>query len=123
MTDGLTIDTGATTQLAAGFSAAAAKLGDPADLLREIAARVGADASTRAPRATGAMAGSMTAHGATVDGLPAVELTWGARYAAYVNFGTSRMAARPFATDALAAAAGDAAPLMAQWADTIINTI
>jgi HK97 gp10 family phage protein len=123
VSDGITVDPGATDQVAAALSVAAASLADPSDLLADIAARVGAEATSRAPRKTGAMAGSMSAGRVTIDGLPAVELTWGVRYAAFVNFGTGRMAARPFATDALAAAAADTEALAATWADTILSGV
>ena len=123
MTGAVTVDTGATDQVAAAISAAAVAFADPSDLLREVAQRVASDAASRAPRATGALAGSMTAAGATVNGLPTATLTWGVRYAAFVNFGTDRMPARPFATDALTAAAADAEPLLADWAGRIIDGI
>lgn len=123
MSDSVIVDTGATAQVAAGLSDAARLLADPSGLLADIAARVATDASSRAPRRTGALAGSVSAAGSTVDGRPAAVLTWGVRYAAYVNFGTSRMPARPFATDALAAATADAGTLAADWADTILGKV
>jgi len=123
VSDSVTVDTGATDQVAAALSHAAGRLADPGDLLADIAARVGPDATARAPRATGAMAGSLSTAGTTLDGRPAVVLTWGVRYAAFVNFGTDRMRARPFATDALAAAAADADKLAADWAAAIIDDI
>jgi HK97 gp10 family phage protein len=116
----LTIDTGTTERVAAALTHAADQLGDPSDLLAGIAQQLGSDASSRAPRATGAMAGSMSAGRTTLEGRPAVTLTWGVRYAAFVNFGTDRMPARPFATDALEAAAATADQAMADWAGAII---
>lgn len=123
MTGSLTVDTGATDQVAAALADAAGKLADPGDLLAGITQRVGADASTRVPRRTGTLAGSLTGGRTTLDGRPAVTLTWGVRYAAFVNFGTNRMPARPFATDALAAAAADADRALADWAGAIIDHI
>jgi hypothetical protein len=121
--DGLTVDPGATDQVAAALGGAAAALSDPSGLLADIAARVAADAGTRTPRRTGALAGSLSVGRATIDGRPAAQLTWGVRYALFVNFGTNRMPARPFATDALTAAAADTEKLAATWADTILGKV
>lgn len=53
---------------------------------------VHAYAGARTPRRTGYLANSVSRG--------AMWIAWGALYAAYVNFGTRYMAARPFATDA-----------------------
>jgi hypothetical protein len=116
--DALTVDTSDTTRLVASLDKAARALADPDEVLRKVTALVASRATP--PRRTGALAGSLHVSSATVEGNPAAELTWGVRYAAYVNFGTRTMTARPFATDALAATAADAGPLLAQWADTIV---
>ena len=123
MGDGLSIDTGATDRVAAGLADAATRLADPADLLADIGSRVLTDATARAPRATGALAGSGAVAPGQLEGHPAALLTWGVRYALFVNFGTSRMPARPFATDALAAAAADADTLARTWAKHLLDGV
>jgi HK97 gp10 family phage protein len=107
-------------RLVASLEAAATSLADPADLLKQISARVATEATSRAPRRTGALAGSLSVAGTMVAGRPTAELTWGVRYAAFVNYGTRYMRAQPFATDALAAAAADAEPLAVAWAEEIV---
>lgn len=119
MADSLSVDTGGTDRLAASLAGAATALRDASDLAATVAARVLSDATSRAPRGTGALAGSGRLTGTD----QAAVLTWGVRYALYVNFGTTTMRARPFATDALDAAAADADPLLAQWAGTILDHI
>lgn len=123
MSDTLTVDTGQADQLAASLVEAADRLADPDTLLADIAAQLAADASARAPRRTGALAGSGSITPGQVEGHPARLLTWGVRYALFVNFGTRYMRAQPFATDALDAAAGAAEPQLRAWAETIVDQV
>ena len=121
MSDGLTVDTGGTGRLAASLGDAAAALADPAPLCDQVAQRVASDAAGSTPRATGALANSLRVTGGTREGKPAAVLTWGVRYAVFVNFGTRYMRARPFATDALAAV--DAESLTLDWAESITTKV
>jgi HK97 gp10 family phage protein len=85
---------------ATSLASAAASLADLTDAGAAAGAVVVKTAQARTPRRTGRLAAS-----ASID--PAAQIvtvTWGTSYAAYVNFGTRRMVARPFATDALEAA-------------------
>lgn len=123
MSDGLTTDTAAVTQLAARMSALGDRLADPSDLLTDVGGMVARDANQSTPRATGALARSLRLTQGTIDGHPAQLLTWGVRYAVFVNFGTRYMPARPFATDALAAVTIKAEPALKAWAETQLATI
>lgn len=119
----VSVDTGAATTVAAALDHAATLLDDPTGLITDITSRVASDATARTPRRTGVLAGSLALDRATIDGHPAATLTWGVRYAPYVNFGTQHMRAQPFATDALTAAAADADQIAATWATTILDGI
>lgn len=121
MGSGFSVDTGATDKVAAAFTDAAAQLADPAPVLADVASQVARYAAPRTPRRTGALANSFTTDRATVDGHPAVALTWGVRYAPYVNFGTRTQRAQPFATDALTAAAADADRTLTDWATHLLD--
>src|SRR5262245_54681212 len=121
--DGLTVDPGAADRLGASLTRAADALEDPSGLTDRIARQVASDAGARTPRRTGALAGSLTVRGATIEANPATVLTWGARYGVFVNFGTRYMRAQPFATDALATATSTADTELATWAGTIIDRI
>ena len=123
MTDSLTIDTGATAKVAAGLLEVADTLSDPSGLITDVANTVGRVAQGRVPRATGALANSFGLDRGIVEGNPAAVLTWGARYAVYVNFGTRHMPARPFATDALEVATKDADRMLTAWAEQTIGGI
>jgi HK97 gp10 family phage protein len=121
--DSLDIDTATADRVARSLGDAAEKLTDPSTVLATLAQRIATDATGRVPRATGTLAGSLSVSPGTVEGRPAQTLTWGVRYAPYVNFGTRHMRARPFATDALDATAADAEPLLRGWAETILNGV
>lgn len=120
---GITVDTAGADRLAASLAAAADALEDPAPVLATVGNQVVTGAAARAPRRTGALAGSGSADPVTLDGRPAQLLTWGVRYAVYVNFGTATMTARPFASDALEAAARDAGTELATWAEQAIAQV
>ena len=77
------------------------------------------DAQARTPRRTGRLAASAQITPAT----DVVTITWGATYAAYVNFGTSRMKARAFATDALEAATDQVGAIYTTAVDAVMATV
>ena len=68
-----------------------------ADSNRAAGDLVAKEASRRAPRRTGALAGSLRVEA----GPKRATVVAGVRYAAFVNYGTSRMRPRPFLTGAL----------------------
>jgi len=113
-----TIDTGPVGDAAAALAGMADQLGDPSEPLRTTADEVTRLAGGRTPRSTGRLAASVSV---AVDGPLSARVRWGVGYAVYVNFGTRRMPARPFATDALAAAAPALETQAAQWADDILS--
>ena len=84
--------------LVASLDAAADELRDPTDLHKTAAGEV--DRLAAPPRRTGRLIASQTS--TVEDGAGIVR--WGVGYAVYVNFGTRRMRAQPFATGALARA-------------------
>lgn len=114
-----TADTSAVGAAAERLTAAGDRLGDPASLLAAASTEVVRLAAPRTPRRTGRLAGSPTV--AVDQGKATVR--WGVPYGVYVNFGTRRMRAQPFATDALAAAQPAIDALAAAWATDALQGV
>jgi HK97 gp10 family phage protein len=119
----VTVDSGGADTLARTLADASEALADPGPLVADLAAQTAAMASANTPRATGALANSGRVAAGTIGGHPAQLITWGVRYAVFVNFGTRHMPARPFATDALAAVRQSAEPALRTWADKALDQI
>ena len=105
--------------LSASLDAAAASLSDLTDPGRAAGAVVVKGAQAATPRRTGRLAGSARI---TAD-RDTVAVVWGATYAAYVNFGTRVMRARPFATDALEAATDEIIRIYAGAVTDALDTV
>ncbi len=114
MSIGVTMTGGA--EVRAALEHAHDALAHPDDVNDAAAAEVLRLAGPATPRATGRLAASgrvnATDAGATIS--------WAVPYAVFVNFGTEVMRARPFATDALAAAEPAITRLWADYLDTAI---
>lgn len=120
MADTISIDTAPLTGLATDLATTGTRLQD-AEFLAAAGAEVARLASGRTPRATGKLAGSLQVRVGTDKGSDAAMVRWGVGYAVYVNFGTRRMRARPFATDALQAAETKVEDLARSWATDVLE--
>ena len=105
------------TALAASLDGAADKLADTGPLLAAAAQEVARLAGPATPRRTGRLASSVQ----VVTETDRAGVRWGVGYAVYVNFGTRRMRAQPFATDALQAAETTIEQSALLWADTAVT--
>lgn len=102
------VDLAQVLALAAELEAKAARVGGGAvDVVRRQGQAVAADAIRRAPKRTGALAGSIrvVTSGSGLSGAEATVKT-GVRYAAYVEYGTSDTAPQPFMVPAAQAQTG-----------------
>jgi hypothetical protein len=95
------------------LAATGARLGDTATLTGPAADAILRLAGPRTPTRTGRLAASAAV---TADGV-----RWGVGYAVFVNYGTRRMRAQQFATDALEAAETETDILAAVWAADILE--
>ena len=106
-------------RLAATLRAAGNKLGDMTQASTTAAQAVTADAKSKAPRRTGRLAASIVGEGRRNT----ARVTAGAPYAAYVEFGTARVPARPYMRPALAARQAQIVDAYAAETDRIIGTV
>lgn len=109
----VTVDTAQLAAAADRLSATGERFTDTAGVTGPAAEAVARLAGPRTPRRTGRLAASATV---TPDGV-----RWGVGYAVFVNYGTRRMVAQPFATDALTAAETETDTIAALWAAEIVD--
>lgn len=113
-----TIDTGDVVQASTRLGDLADPLGDVSAPLRTTADEVARLAGPRTPRRSGRLASSVSV---AAEGTQA-RIRWGVGYAVFVNFGTRRMRAQPFATDALEAAKPVLERAATDWATGLVSS-
>jgi HK97 gp10 family phage protein len=104
---------------ATSLASAVASLADLRDAGTAAGAVIVKGAGARTPRRTGRLAASAR----IATDAQTLTVSWGAPYAAYVNFGTRYMRARPFATDALEDAEAQVAAIYTTAVDQALATV